>query len=210
LEVHGLLTVSVVRHIREAPKVRVQNWSAAVTSITGSEKQPDVGALGVMGDQLTDLRVAQPLIRLRLPGQNSVHRDTLVKGMVALFSPERHEQDELARLMFHDAGQAPGPSTRSEIGSRREDVAHFPSAIVIEQAQRVYRPRGRLGNNNRESERLEASAYGRIATSEVRRWKWTQFGMLVPVRGARDRFGIVAAPVSQQKVAARPAESVFR
>ena len=103
--------------VHAAAVAAVLNAFERTRAAPGRQKRPSRADEGdrprVVGDQLTDLWFGERLIRLRLPSQYTVCRHTLVESMLALLSPKRHEQDEIARLMLDDAGQAPGAGAQS-------------------------------------------------------------------------------------------------
>ena len=56
-------------------------------------------------DHLLYLTIFERLLRLRLPGQDAIFRDTFVKDMAALLLSKGHEQDKVPRTVGdgHDA-----------------------------------------------------------------------------------------------------------
>src|SRR2546430_17248995 len=84
-------------------RVRVRHWCASDGSITCSQEQPHIAAVRIVADQPSDLRIRERLIRLRLPCHQAAGGHAFIKGVLALPSAERQEQDEIAQPMVDDA-----------------------------------------------------------------------------------------------------------
>jgi hypothetical protein len=123
LEVYRPFALCVVGQVFQLAQVSV------LGSPLRSQKEIDRVLQFVVFDELPYLRVTQALVRLRLPGKDTVLGDAFVEDMTRLLLAKGDEEHKIARAIWyrHDTLDTPRTTLRCKCGIWCEDVVYlFP------------------------------------------------------------------------------------